>query len=204
MAARLTGNPRRLKSVSLIVGVLWGGLVLLTWTGEWFSIRLAGDFVDQAPLSIGGDVAAPALIALALAALALVAALAIAGPVIRLVLAALEALIGVTVVLSSFAALSDPIGSSAGAITGATGVSGEESVAALVGSVEVGAWPWLAGLAGALMIGYSVILFATVRRWPGGTSKYQAVRMVPAEPGTSSVTDWDSLSTGDDPTRDVQ
>ncbi len=202
MAVKLAGDPRRLKSFSLMAGALGGGLVLLPWTGEWFSLTLTSDVADQASLSIGGALAAPALLALALAALALVAALAIAGPVIRLVLACLEALIGVTVVLSSLAALRDPVGSSAAAITKATGVSGEESVAALVDSVQVGAWPWLAGLAGALLIGYAVFLLATSRRWPAGSSKYQATRLAPAESGAGPVSDWDSLSTGDDPTKE--
>jgi hypothetical protein len=201
MAAPASGTPRRLKSISLIAGALLSGLVLLAWTGEWFSLTLTADFADSPRLAIGGDVAAPALIALALAGLAPVAALAIAGPIIRVVLAVLEALIGVTVLLSAYAALSDPAGASASAVTAATGVSGQESVAALVGAVETGAWPWLAVVAGVLMIGYAAVLMATVARWPASTSKYQAVRMAPAG-GDSRVSDWDSLTTGDDPTTD--
>src|SRR5690606_4783103 len=91
---------------------------------------------------------------------------------------------------------------SSAAVTEKTGISGARSVAALVGSVETGVWPWLAAVAGVLMIGYAIFLIVTGRRWPVSSSKYQAVRMTPANGGTGTVSDWDSLSTGGDPTED--
>jgi exopolysaccharide biosynthesis WecB/TagA/CpsF family protein len=134
-------NPRRLKYPTMLAGVVLSGLTLLTWTGQWFSLTIDGKAATQSHLTAAGDVAAPALVTLALAGLALVGALAIAGPVIRSVLGAVQTLLGLTVVLSAVSALRDPVAASASLITNATGVSGAAPVAALVRSVSVTAWP---------------------------------------------------------------
>ncbi|MCU1513885.1 MAG: hypothetical protein JWO10_975 [Microbacteriaceae bacterium] len=191
-------SSRRLKSWSLILGVLLSGLTLLSWTSQWFVLKLAGSG-SQSPLVATGDVAAPALIALALAGLALVAALAIAGPVFRIVLGVLELLIGFTVGLSAVLAIADPVQASAQLVTSATGVSGRDSVASLVASVSSSAWPSITAVAGVLIMAFGVFVVVTGRRWPGSSRKYSAVRLEPD--GTPNpVSDWDSLSTGTDPT----
>ncbi len=196
----MTGSPRRLKNTILIAGILLSGLVLLTWTGQWFVLTLDGKAASHTTLPVTGDTAAPALIALALAGLALVGALAIAGPVIRTILGVVEVLLGFTVGLSAVVALANPAVASETLITGATGVGGTASVAALVTGVSISAWPWLAAVAGVLVMALGGIIVATGRRWPGSSRKYQAVQLEPVEPGSNPVADWDSLSGGDDPT----
>jgi uncharacterized membrane protein (TIGR02234 family) len=191
-------RARRLKSWSLILGVLLSGLTLLSWTSQWFVLTLAGSG-SRSRLVASGDVAAPALIALALAGLALVAALAIAGPVFRIVLGVLEMLIGFTVGLSAVLAIADPVQASAQLVTGATGVSGRESVAALVSSVSSSAWPFITALAGVLIMVFGLFVIVTGSRWPGSSRKYSAVRLEP-DGAPNPVSDWDSLSTGTDPT----
>jgi hypothetical protein len=94
-------NGRKLKNRSLLAGIVVSGLTLLAWTGQWFTLRLAASGAGRPTLAVTGDAAAPGLIALALAGLALVAALAIAGPVFRAVLGVLQAVIGFAVALSS-------------------------------------------------------------------------------------------------------
>ena len=194
------GSPRRLKNLTLLAGLVLAGLTLLTWTGQWFSLTLDGRSSSHTTLSVTGDVAAPALIALALANLALVAALAISGPVIRLVLAVVQVVLGFTVGLSAVAAIADPVHASASAISTATGVTGEKSLDALVTSVSTSAWPWLAAVVGVLIMALGVFLAVTGRAWPGSSRKYQAVRLESTEPGENPVADWDTLSGGSDPT----
>ncbi len=196
----MTRSPRRLRNLTLLAGIVLAGLTLLTWTGQWFGLTLDGRSSSHSTISVSGDVAAPALIALALANLALVAALAISGPVIRLVLAVVQIVLGFTVALSAVAALVDPVHASASAISAATGVSGDRSLSALVTAVDVTAWPWLAAVVGALIMALGVVLAVTGRMWPSSSRKYQAVRLSPAEPGENPVADWDSLSDGGDPT----
>lgn len=193
-------GPRGLKNFTLLIGLLLSGLILLAWTGQWYSITLTGSENAQVAISITGDIAAPALIALALAGLALVAALAIAGPFFRAVLGVLQALIGVTVALSSFLAINDPVKASADAITKATGVSGSASVARLVVNVSASPWPWFALVVGAVSFALGIFVVGSSRRWPGSSRRYQPARLDPADPGANAVSDWDTLSGGSDPT----
>lgn len=203
-------SPRRLKSTLLLAGIAANGLILIAWTQPWFTASLATDQTGGGTIVVGGDVAAPGLSALALAGLALVGALSIAGPAFRVVLGVLQALIGATVTLSSLLAIADPVSASAAAVTEATGVSGESSVAALVASVWASAWPYLAVALGLLGVALGVAIVVTVRRWPQSSRKYQAARFgeegrdaadpadEPRQP--DAIADWDALSDGGDPT----
>jgi hypothetical protein len=196
--------------VLLVAGIAASGLTLIAWTQTWFVVTLVPDELGGDDIAIAGDVAGGGLAALGLAGLALVGALAIAGPVFRVVLGALESLIGITVLLSVIAALADPVRVSGPAVTEATGVSGAESVTRLVQSVAISPWPWIAVVLGFATLAVGAAIIATSRRWPGSPGKYQAVRLSaedanathtaesPIEP--DSVADWDSLSDGSDPT----
>ncbi len=189
-------SARRLKLILLLGGILVSGMVLLTWTQNWFVVVLetGGD------LSVPGDAAAPALAALALSGAALGAALAIAGRVFRVVLGILEVAIGALVIYSASTALVDPVLASAGSITASTGVSGEESVRALVESLAVTPWSVIALVAGVLLAAAGLLVVVTSSRWPSSSRKYQAVRLESADGEESSIGDWDSLSEGRDPT----
>jgi len=187
-------NGRRLKLGVIVAGLVLSGLTLLAWTQQWFAISLLPD----GSVAVGGDVAAPALAALALSGLALVAALAIAGPVFRVVLGLLEAAIGALAVVSAVLAIVDPVAACASAITAVTGVSGAASVAALVSAVAPTAWPFVALLAGALIVTVGITIVVSSRLWPQSSRKYQAARL--AEVDGSPIGDWDALSDGRDPT----
>jgi len=189
-------NPRRLKFVAILAGLLLSGLTLLTWTQVWYDITLT----TGQSLSVGGDVAAPALTALALSSLALAGALSIAGVVFRVVLGLLQAAIGALVITSAAIAIADPIAASARSISAATGVSGGQSVAELVSQVSATPWPLLALLCGILLTLLGLSIVATARLWPPSSRKYQAVRLESADGERSAIGDWDALSDGRDPT----
>ena len=93
--------------------------------------RLVADLVPAAALGrraarSPAPIAGGALLPLALASLALVAALALAGPFFRVVLGVLDALLGVCVVAVSVWALSDPVRASLPVLVDATGLTGDE------------------------------------------------------------------------------
>ena len=196
--------PLRGKLASILAGAGLYALTLVAWTQPWFLIQLQ----SGAELSVAGDVAAPALSALALAGLALIAALSIAGPFFRVVLGALGVAIGALIVVSAVLAIIDPISASVAVITDATGVSGDDSLRALVASAPESAWPWLTVVIGSLSIFVAVAVLVNGRSWPGSARKYQAVRLEPADgehvagqaSEHSAVDDWDALSDGSDPT----
>lgn len=191
---------RRIKPLSLLAAAALAGLSLLAWAMPWFTVELAGPDAATTSIEVNGETAAPALAALSLAGLALVAALAIAGPFFRVVLAVLEALIGIGVIVSGVSALADPIAASAALVTETTGIDGRDSVASAVVAIGTGVWPAVAIVAGALMTVLGAAILATSRLWPGPARKYQAARPESADEPRSAVSDWDSLSDGDDPT----
>lgn len=193
-------TPRRLKSMTLLSSIVTSGLILLAWTQDWFTLAVSGTDTSTSTLSVAGSTAAPDLSALSLAGLALVAALAIAGPVLRIVFGVLQLAIGLAVMASSLVAIGSPVAASTAAVTKATGVSGAHSVAALVASVSSSAWPWVAVVLGAVTVVIGVFSIFTVRRWPGTTRRYESVPAGNRDKTGSSVSDWDELSGGSDPT----
>ncbi|POH65504.1 MULTISPECIES: Trp biosynthesis-associated membrane protein [Cryobacterium] len=199
--------PRRIKPTLILAVIAASGLALLAWTQVWVTVRLAADGTTQQVLDVTGSIAAPGLTALALAGLALAGALTIAGVVIRTILGLLEALLGVSVILSAALALADPIGASAAAVTTATGLAGVDSTRSAVSIAELTFWPFLALAAGILMLIVGLVVCVTARRWPGPTTRYESTRLEPETDATTgqgrprdAVDDWDGLTRGDDPT----
>lgn len=219
-------SARRLKLGHILSVLAASGLALLAWTQVWVNATVGQTGAARQTLEVSGATAAPGVTALALAGLALAGALSIAGPVIRVVLGVLEVLLGFSVSLSAFLAITDPAAASAGAVTDATGISGADSVVDAVTEASVTLWPFVALLAGVLMAGAGVGVLVTARRWPGPTSRYQAVRFEAVDPSGATgatgpfgatdagghdaadvsaperdaVDDWDGLSRGEDPT----
>lgn len=190
----------RLRGLTLATTALVAALLLLAWSQQWFAITLA-ESTDAAALTVGGDVAAAGLAPVALTLLAVVAALAIAGPVFRTILGVLEAGLGLVVILLVVDVTGDPVGASASAITDATGLTGSDALQGLVAGIETSAWPWVALVLGALVILIGGATAATARRWPVSGRKYTRTRTAPADGGApDAVEEWDALTDGDDPT----
>lgn len=202
-------RPERMK-LPAILGLLAGsGLALLAWSQTWFTARLVDGQATAGgatALEVGGAVASPALAALALAGLALAGALAIAGPVIRVVLGLLALALGGSVVLASALALGDPVRAVAPAVAEATGVAGAEPTAELVAGVAASAWPFVAILGGVLIAVAGLVVIVTGRTWPTSRRYGGGARLAPDAPrggvpaSDRAVDDWDGLSRGDDPT----
>ncbi|MBF4578272.1 Trp biosynthesis-associated membrane protein [Frigoribacterium sp. VKM Ac-2530] len=192
--------PRRLKLVTILVGVLLAGVGLLTWTQPWFGVVVESPQGGQLDLTAAGDVAGSPVSALSLAALALVGALTIAGRVFRVVLGLLQFALGASIAVTAGTALSDPVRASGSVVTDATGVDGQDSLRALVSSTSATPWPWLALVVGVLGALLGVGIVVTSGAWPQAGRKYTATRLVPADPASDPSATWDSLSVGDDPT----
>lgn len=192
----MTGS--RLRGLLLGASVLLAGLVFLSWSQPWFTFEL-----ETSSLEVRGDVAASGLVPLALTVLAIVAALALAGPVFRIVFGVLEALIGGSIIAVVAVALADPVAASAKAITTATGIAGSSSIAELVTRIEGSAWPVVAIVFGALVVLTGAAVVVTAPRWPVSGRRYARTRMAQpdaAEHAPDAVSEWDALSEGDDPT----
>lgn len=190
----------RAKPLSLVAGIVLAGAGLLSATMTWFTVSLTPGETAQGTIEVTGGAAAPTLTALSIAALALVAALAIAGPFFRVVLAVLEALIGASFIAATAASLSDPIGAAARQVTEATGISGRQSLESTISSINTHAWPVVSILAGVLLIALAALILLSSRLWPGSSRRYETARSADSNEPRSAVADWDSLSDGGDPT----
>ena len=186
----------RLKAWSLIAIVVLAALVFTAWSQTWFTMT-----IEQKPFPVAGSVAGSALAPIALASLALVAALAIAGPFFRVVLSVLLTLLGVCVIVVSAFAIVNPVVSASAAITKVTGVAGTASVAKLVTATSMTAWPIVAIVLGVLVTLLGMAIVPTARSWPESGRKYSRSRPVAAgAEDLDPVQEWDALSEGGDPT----
>jgi len=197
-------NGKRLKLVSILAGVVLAGVGLLAWTQPWFDLVVDSPQGGTLDLVAAGDVAAAPLSALSLAVLASAGALTIAGRVFRVVLGALQVLLGASVATTASVALGDPVRAAGSAVTDATGVDGAESLHQLVASAAATPWPVVALVAGVLtaLLGASVVVLSGA--WPGAGRRYTATRLVAVDPAGDPAAAWDSLSGGDDPTDDAE
>jgi len=203
----MTGT--RLRMLALAALLAGGGLALIASTQSWVTVALVDGEGSGQPIAVQGSHAAPASPTLALAALALVAAVLLTGPLVRTVLGVVAALLGAGLVASAVSPLLDSLGSAAGTITTATGVAGRRAIAALVEHVEATPWGFLAVAGGALVAIAGLLVAVTARRWPRASHRYDAPGRGGPQ-GTSdddatrrrdaAIDDWDALSRGDDPT----
>ncbi|BDZ50647.1 hypothetical protein GCM10025867_28880 [Frondihabitans sucicola] len=193
-------SPRAIKLLSILGGLALAGIGLLTYTQTWIQIHASSPQGGTVSVAAAGSQAAPALSALSFAGLALFGAITIAGPVFRVILGALAFVLGGSIVLSAVLAVSDPIGSSATAITKVTGVDGKESVKGIVLTHSLTAWPWVSLVAGVALAVLGVFVIVTSKRWPASTRRYQAIRVVDPNAPADPVATWDTLTTGIDPT----
>ena len=189
---------RRAKSTSLLLILLAGGIGILSSTQTWLTVTRAD---GGEPLEVAGNVALPVLAPLSLTALALSAAIALVGPVMRRVFAVIALGVGVLMlVLTARVLLQHPMDTVAPALTTATGLAGDSSLTAVVKAIATTAWPWLALVAWILLVLGGALALATAGRWTTGGRRYRTTS-APADGPVDAVESWDELSRGSDPTR---
>jgi hypothetical protein len=193
---------RRARLLAVVATLLSGALGTIAATQTWLIVTLDDGAAE--PLLVAGAAALPVLTPLSLAAMALGAALSIVGTIVRYVFGAIGLLIAVGMAVPTTQILLDPpVGAYAAAVTEATGIAGNEAIAALATAVVATAWPAIALATQVLLAGASVFTLATARRWRGGGDRRYRAASVPAANGSrphDAIDDWDELSRGDDPT----
>lgn len=194
---------KRTKRILLLATVAGSGLAMLAWSQTWFTIEGVPGTAIASATPVSGGTAAPPLMAIALAGLASVAGLALAGLMLRWVLGVLVVVLGGTGIATSALALGDPARSVAPVVTELTGVAGSASTTGLLAehAITAGVWPWVGIVSGAWLVVAGIAVLATSMRWPTSARRFET-RFVEADSGApvSSVDQWDALTSGDDPT----
>jgi uncharacterized membrane protein (TIGR02234 family) len=196
---------RRARLIAVVAAVAAGavGIISSTQTWLWVSLEDGGS-----ALAVPGASAIAVLAPLSLAVLALGAALAIVGPVLRYVFGALAvAIAAVLAWLTAQVAFLHPISAVASTVTEATGISGEDAVTELVAQVEPTAWPFVTLAAWVLLLAAGVLTLITGHGWRGSARRYEtdAAAATATSTGAASrphdaIDSWDDLSRGEDPT----
>ncbi|WCD92163.1 Trp biosynthesis-associated membrane protein [Microbacterium sp. nov. GSS16] len=191
---------RRARMLGVLAFLLAGGIGIISSTQVWATVQRAD---AGETLTVTGAVLYPLLAPLSLAVLALGAALSIAGPVLRHILAVLGAGAAFTLILGTAPLIgSAPIAAVAPAITEVTGLGGEESVREVVAAVTATPWPVIALLCWVVLGLASLFVLVTARRWPAGGRRYRSTTGSAQRSSgpLDAVDSWDELSHGTDPT----
>ncbi|WP_243225673.1 Trp biosynthesis-associated membrane protein [Microbacterium sp. CIAB417] len=191
---------RRGRSITVLGFLAAGGVGVLSATQTWL---VASRHDAAEPILVTGAQAQPLLTPLSLAVLALAAVLAIVGPVLRHILAALGGLIAVLLGWSTLdLLLTTPLSAVSSTVTEVTGLAGESAIADLVDAVTPTAWPAVALGGWVLLLVVAVFALFTARGWRSGGRRFRT-----DAPGSTSegpvdaIDSWDELSRGTDPTR---
>lgn len=188
----------RRKGVVVLATVIAALAAFGSTTQTWLSVTLPQTAVQTPSIQVPGSDAATAVTAFALVGLAAALAASIAGRAARWIIAVILAVAGAGIVFSSVAVATDPAASAAPAIGEALGVTSEAGV-----SVTATAMPWLAVLAGLLLVLCAVWLLIAGRGWRTARRYEKSVgrnRSAKADANADEIANWDSLSRGEDPT----
>lgn len=194
-----SGTPAlRRKGVVVLATVIAALAAFGSTTQTWLSVTLPQTAVQTPSIQVPGSDAATAVTAFALVGLAAALAASIAARVARWIIAVILTVAGAGIVFSSVAVATDPAASAAPAIGEALGVTSQEGVA-----VSATAMPWLAALAGLLLVLCAAWLLIAGRGWRTARRYEKSAgrnRTAKADANADEIDSWDSLSRGEDPT----
>jgi hypothetical protein len=193
----------RARSLAVVLILAAGALGVIASTQTWLSVTIEDGARDLLPVS--GAAALPVLAPLSLTALALGAALAIAGTVLRYIFGVLTVVIAVVLgIATGTIVFTAPVSAVVSAVTEATGIAGLEAVGDLVTAVSMTPWPPITLAACVVLLGAGALILATAHRWPGAGRKYRTDARDAPEGESSrradAIDSWDDLSRGQDPT----
>ena len=180
----------RLRHLFAVGGVL---IAAVGSASTWWVVQLE----TGAVIEVSGVDASALLWSVGAVALAAYGLQLLLRGVPRRVVSGLQLLSAGAFVAVTFVASSDPVPSALAGITAATGIAGVDALA-LVASVTISYWHVSAAIAGVLM-GLSGLAGMTAQDTPKGQERFERSR----SQGSSddSVSAWDALTEGVDPTQ---
>ncbi|WP_226832052.1 Trp biosynthesis-associated membrane protein [Brachybacterium sp. FME24] len=195
------GRPRsgrRMPSrrVTVLAGTAASALLIGATRTTWAEATAPDLTGTSQSVAVTGSEAAPAVLALAVVAIAAALASSLSSTWVRYVTGPVLIAAGLSAAWSAIAAALDPIGAAGSAVTTATGVLGSE-----VDAVAT-PWPLLALIPAAAVAAVGVIVLVAGRSWPVGTRYRSAAVAAPSDPARDPAAAWDALTRGEDPSID--
>jgi uncharacterized membrane protein (TIGR02234 family) len=169
------------------------GVTVVPALPTWLTTTGTTPLRGTVPVTISGSQVAPGIFAAGVALLAAAAAVALVGPVGRWVVAVVVAGCGVLVAVSAGAVLSDPLAAATPVVADVTGVGH------ISGPVETSAWPWVAVVAGALVVLGAAWFVRSSSSWERASRRHEAASGAGVDGPDDERSAWDALSRGDDP-----
>jgi len=192
---------RRGRSISAIGFLLAGGIGIISSTQTWLTVTRAD---AGEPILVPGADALPLLAPLSLATLALGAALAIVGVVLRYVFATFALLGGVLLMWWTAPIMTNPpVSAVAPVVTETTGLAGSSAIDTVISTISPSFWPALAFVGWFLLVLVSAFALVSAHRWKRGGKRFRTdVTAHESSDGpVDAIDSWDDLSRGADPTR---
>ena len=191
-------TPRQEAALALLGCLLGATLTLFAASRPWADGQAVQGSL-RAPFEVSGGSLAPAVPALALAAMAGALAVLASRGVVRVVVGAVVLLCGLAVVTLSVTGL-DPASSTLANRAG-------DALGTATATADGGgtAWPWLALVGGLLIMGAGAAAAWHGRTWPAMSARYEkpAGRTPVAErtiDGDGALEQWRAMDRGEDPT----
>lgn len=183
----------RQRRTSVLLGLAAGAALAGTTRATWISTRSADITGAARTVEVSGADAAPAVLALALVAVAAALATGLSGRWLRLLTGPALLLTGLAAAVAAVGAAVRPAGAAAGAVAEGTGVAGAHITAAPT------LWPW-AALGAAVLVALDGALVLVVGAHWRRTARYDREPEELADPAEDPAAAWDALSRGEDPT----
>lgn len=181
------------RRTTVLAGTAASALLAGTTRATWV-LSSAPDLtgtLQQVPVD-GAD-AAPAVLALALVAIAASLATALPSAWVRFVTGPVLLLTGGGAVVAALGVMRDPVSAVGSAVTTATGVVGSAVQA------ETTVWPLLTVMPAAAVLVVGALVLLAGGSWPRRDRYRSAAVAVVADPAEDPAAAWDALTRGEDP-----
>lgn len=190
-------RPARLSRRATVLAATAASALLAGATRTTWIHAAAPDLTGTVQqVEVMGSEAAPAVLALSLAAIAASLATSLSSAWLRFLTGPVLIVTGAGAALAAFSAAQSPQDAVGSAVASATGVLG----AAV--QVEATAWPLLTLIPALAVAVFGVLVLAVGRSWPTGGRYRSAALAAPvrrSDPAEDPAAAWDALTRGEDP-----
>ena len=193
-------STKRNVVLTLVLGAV---LTFAGWSQTWVTLHIVATDVRVKELVASGQASTVLPAGLALVSLATGLVLLTSRRSLTYVIGGINAAVGLGLMTLVPLFAVDPINFEIAQLSKLSGISDSGALHELVGEQSLGFGLWVTMLGGALVLGASVVLFASAHRWNWSRSRYDAPSSsLPRdqEKQQSTLDAWDDLTRGTDPT----